>query len=150
VKIELINQQKIKRVNLKKISGYLKKSQPFFNAILKTLKRKSSSKVSILLCDNAFIRKLNRKYLKSSGSTDVIAFGLPDDFQPNYLGDVVVSVQKALTLGKKLDCCWQKELMLYIIHGILHLLGYRDKTKKQRLLMEAEQYRILEKIFPKG
>ena len=138
MKIELINQQKIKRVNLKQLQKYLKKILIFLNI--------SSKELSILLCDNVCIRKLNKKYFKKFSVTDVIAFPLTDDLGPNYLGEVVVSVEEAVNVAKKLKLKWQDELRLYLIHGILHLLGYDDCTKVSKLNMENKQENILKNI----
>lgn len=147
MKIEIINQQKLKRINLKVLSACLKKTQAFFDPSPNLSKRKNPVKLSILLCDNTFIKKLNKKYFKSSNATDVISFPLSDKFEPDYLGEVVVSVEKAVQVSRKLSCDWKKELTLYIIHGILHLMGYDDRRKKQRSIMEAKQQQILEKIW---
>ncbi len=136
--IELTNQQKIKRVNLKQLHKYLKKILVFLNI--------HSKELSILLCDNALIKKLNKKYFKKSAVTDVIAFPLADKLEPDYLGEVVVSVEEAVRVAKKLGCKWQDELRLYLIHGILHLVGYDDRTRLKKADMEKEQERILNNI----
>ena len=136
--VKLTNQQKIKRINLKQLDKYLKKILVFLNV--------ASESLSILLCDNTLIKKLNKKYLKKSSVTDVIAFPLTDDLEPDYLGEVVVSVEEAVKVAKKLGCKWQDELRLYLIHGILHLVGYDDHTKVKRAHMEKEQERILKNI----
>lgn len=135
---ELTNQQKIKRVNLKQLHKYLKKILVFLNI--------HSKELSILLCDNALIKKLNKKYFKKSAVTDVIAFPLADKLEPDYLGEVVVSVEEAVRVAKKLGCKWQDELRLYLIHGILHLVGYDDRTRLKKADMEKEQERILNNI----
>lgn len=138
MKIELINQQRIKRVNLKQLHRYLKKILVFLNI--------PSQKLSILLCDNALIKKLNKKYFKKTSVTDVIAFPLTDDLEPDYLGEVVVSVEEAVQVAESLGCEWQDELRLYLIHGILHLVGYDDRIKIKRDRMEKVQKVILRKL----
>ncbi len=138
MKIELINQQKIKRVNLKQLHKYLKKILVFLNI--------PSKELSILLSDNTLIKKLNKKYFKKPSVTDVIAFPLTDDLEPDYLGEVVVSVEEAAHAAKRLGCKWQDELRLYLIHGILHLVGYDDHTRLKKARMEKEQERILKNI----
>ena len=143
--IELTNQQKIKRVNLKQLHRYLKKILVFLSAKggFSSGGNISSKKLSILLSDNSLIKKLNKKYFKKASVTDVIAFPLTDDLEPDYLGEVVVSVEEAAHMAKKLGCKWQDELRLYLIHGILHLVGYDDSTKAKRKCMEKKQERIL-------
>jgi len=140
MKIEIVNQQKAKRIEIKELSQKIKKALSFLGI--------SSKKLSIFLCDDVFITKLNKKYFKKSCSTDVIAFPLSDNSEPDYLGEVVVSVEVAVGVSKDFGYSWQKELMLYIIHGILHLIGYNDRTRCQRDCMERKQKEILNSLFP--
>lgn len=136
--IEITNQQKVKKVNLKQLDKYLKKIFVCLNI--------PSKKLSILLCDNTFIKKLNKKYFKKLCATDVIAFPLADRFQPDYLGEVVISIEEAVKAAKRLNCKWQDEVKLYLIHGVLHLIGYDDRTKVKKVSMDKEQTRILKNI----
>ena len=98
------------------------------------------------MSDNTLIKKLNKKYFKKSGVTDVITFPLADDLQQNYLGEVIVSVEEAVRVAKKLGCKWQDEVRLYLVHGILHLVGYDDCTRLGKKRMDKEQMRILKNI----
>jgi probable rRNA maturation factor len=106
----------------------------------------SKNKISFLLCDNAFIRTLNRRYLGENSSTDVLAFSLSDSQDPAYLGDVVVSVEKALKVAGHYGNNWEEETTLYCIHGVLHLVGYDDVTRHKRLFMEKKQEEIMKKL----
>jgi len=103
--------------------------------------------VSLVFCDNDFIRKLNRRYFRKNRATDVISFPLRDEFAPGFLGEVVISVEEALNNAKVYGTSFDAELTLYIIHGILHLLGWRDYKKKDRLKMERKQEEILKKLI---
>ena len=136
--IEIINQQKIKRIDVKYFKKHLKKASRLLNL--------SSKKISLILCDNNFIKKLNRRYFKKYKSTDVISFPLEDALEPNYLGEVVVSVEEALRASAKLDLEWKSELLLYMIHGILHLTGYKDRTKRQKEKMRSKEEEIIKKL----
>lgn len=139
MKIEIINQQKIKKINSNKIHRYLEKVLSYLNI--------SSKKVSIFLCDNRRIRELNREYFKKNSSTDVISFPLADAFEPDYLGEVVVSVEESVKVADKLKVKWEDELFLYLIHGILHLLGYDDRTKRKKEVMEKKQEEVLREVL---
>ncbi len=140
MEIEITNTQSFKRINLKSLRRQLEKALELLSL--------SSRRVSVLLCDNKTIRKINKRYLGKPTSTDVIAFSLKDDLEPGYLGEVVVSVEEAVKASKRFSQSWQKELLLYLIHGILHLLDYDDTTLKKRKMMEAKQTKILQKVFP--
>jgi len=139
MKIEIVNQQKIKRVNLKQLQKDLKKLLIFLNI--------PSKKFSVYLCDNVSIRELNKNYFKKSHPTDVISFPLSDGLEPGYLGEIVASVEEAVQTAERLGVNWRKELFLYIVHGLLHLIGYDDRKKGEREIMERKQKEIMEKLF---
>ncbi|MBU2473886.1 MAG: rRNA maturation RNase YbeY [Candidatus Omnitrophica bacterium] len=138
MKIEITNRQKIKRVNLKQLRRYLTKTARLLSI--------SGKKISLLLCDNKLITDLNQRYFKKARPTDVIAFNLSDCFDPDYLGEVVVSVEEAVKVSGQLDLPWQEELLLYCVHGVLHLLGYDDRSKIKRVAMEKKQLQIMRVI----
>ena len=100
-----------------------------------------------MLVDNRLITDLNQRYFKKKTPTDVIAFALGDDLDPDYLGEVVVSVEEAVKIAQQLKISWQKELLLYSIHGILHLVGYDDRSQRKRQIMEKKQQELLNKLW---
>lgn len=138
MKIEISNQQKVKKVNLAKLERDLKE-------VCRYLKI-SAPRLSVLLCDNTFIRKLNVQFLGRKTATDVLSFFLEDDFKPGYLGEVIVSVEAAVKVSRGYGNSWQRELLLYLIHGILHLAGYDDRTERKRRVMKAKEEEILSKL----
>lgn len=85
--------------------------------------------ISILLADDKGVKKINKEYLRRPRPTDVISFrmweGPFDKLHDEILGDVVVNVEQAKRCGK----LFKKELALYVVHGLLHLLGYIDDIK---------------------
>jgi len=108
------------------------------------------AELSLLFVSNAYIRNLNWKYRRVDLATDVLAFPmrkgkrLPNDI--HILGDVVISVETAKKESKKRRIPFQKELELYLVHGILHLLGYDDEKSKDRKKMKTREREIL-KLF---
>ncbi len=139
--VKIINRQKIKRINLKSLSKYLKKVSSLLNI--------SSKKFTVIICDNRLIKALNKKYLGKNSTTDVLAFPLTDIHEPDFLGEVVVSLAKAVSTSAKLGIRWQDELMLYIVHGILHFCEYDDRTKRESMRMQKKQEEILEALSRK-
>lgn len=139
-KFEIINQQKIKRISLVRVRRCLTE---IFSLLAVSHKR-----ISLVFCDNQAIIELNRKYFKKSIPTDVIAFPLQDEFVDGYLGEVVVSIEQAVAVAQIYGNTWQEEFILYVIHGVLHLLGYKDKTLSQRKQMEKLQKEIMQQISP--
>ncbi len=107
--------------------------------------------VSILLTDNKEIRRLNRDFLKHDYATDVISFWCEEGKlfgrESDYLGDIVVSVQMARSFSKKLKIPFKEELARYVVHGVLHLLGYDDRNPRDREEMHKRQETILSRIL---
>ncbi|MFH1379755.1 MAG: rRNA maturation RNase YbeY [bacterium] len=127
-------------------------SKKYIRAVVKKIllhSNCSDNEVSFLFCGNAEIKKYNRKYLQTNRCTDVIAFyddsKLPG-YQKKYLGDIIVSAEQAKIQAKQLKHSNKKELITLIIHGILHLLGYKDTSKSLKKKMFNRQEKILKKI----
>ena len=97
------------------------------------------------------IRALNRKYLNIDTSTDVIAFGegdenIPGEKKSNFLGDIAISTDKAKQNSKVYSTSFTEEVLLYVIHGVLHLVGYDDTTKAKREIMRGKENELLQGI----
>ena len=106
------------------------------------VKEKKDAELSIVFVDNEEIRKLNERFIGINEVTDVLAFPLSED--RNVLsGEVVVSVEKALEIAgtRKLDL--EGEIFLYLVHGILHLMGYDDTNEKDAEIMRKKEAEIL-------
>lgn len=104
--------------------------------------------VNLVFVSNQKIRALNRKYFGMDLSTDVISFPSGKDFpEPSgFMGDVVISSDKAAQNAAFYGVSFDEEISLYVIHGILHLLGFEDKTKKGRAKMRSLEDECLRKI----
>ena len=139
--VQIKNLQTLKRINKRGLTCQIAKVLKLINLDKKT--------IFFVFCDNNFIKKLNYRYFKKNKPTDVISFNLNDGFNPDLLGEVVISVEEALKNSKIYKTGWRKELNLYIIHGILHLLGYRDYWKKDRAKMERKQQKLLKLLYKK-
>ncbi|MCG2712558.1 MAG: rRNA maturation RNase YbeY [Candidatus Omnitrophica bacterium] len=105
--------------------------------------------ISILLVDDKTISGLNKQYLKKNYPTDVLAFRMRDGefshMHPEILGDVIISLDTASSRAEEFQTGFKYEIQLYLVHGILHLLGCDDKTARGRNKMKALQEEILEK-----
>ena len=106
--------------------------------------------IDILITGNKRIKDLNYRFLGKNSPTDVISFELKDITYPNRiskecLGEVAISCEMAVRQARRFGTSLKEETLLYVIHGVLHLLGYRDKSKRDRRLMEARQKKILER-----
>lgn len=104
----------------------------------------NDAELSILLTDDRRMRPLNKKFRRIDKSTDVLAFSMREgedlEINPLLLGDVVISVETARRRAKQLNTTEKEEIYRYLIHGILHLLGYdHDGRLNQRVMKEREK-----------
>lgn len=133
-----------------KVDARLLKSR--VNTLLKYLDCQDSE-VSILLVNDAKIRKLNFQYRKIDKPTDVLSFpqedGGPNELTFHLLGDVVVSAETAQRQAREHGLSFNEELVLLIIHGILHLLGLdHERSAKEARQMSQKTYILFERVFP--
>lgn len=84
------------------------------------------------------MRKINRNFLNHNYDTDVITFAYDDD-KKNLEGEIIVSPEKVKKNAKYYNVSHVQELKRVIIHGCLHLVGYNDKTKKQKELIKNKE-----------
>lgn len=123
----------------------------------------ASASLSIAIVDNATIHELNREYLQHDYETDVLSFlleeadetleqpGRPRGTGKNIDGEVIVSAEYAQDLSA--DYNWEPlhELLLYIVHGVLHLCGYDDLSEDELPLMRERErtvFRLLNLPLP--
>ncbi len=93
-------------------------------AVKETLNDAGCAKsVSVALVDAEEMKKLNRSYTGRDGLTDVLAFPMEEE---KLLGDVVVCPAKAMAESEVRSCSPMDEVLLYAVHGTLHLLGFDD------------------------
>tara|TARA_Y100000814_G_scaffold63783_1_gene39647 strand:- start:85 stop:531 length:447 start_codon:yes stop_codon:yes gene_type:complete len=98
--------------------------------------------VSVAVVDDRTIHELNIQYLNHDYPTDVLSFVL--EYAEEHLeGEIVVSVDTAVDLAKDYGWDWQNELLLYVIHGSLHLVGYDDKNPEAKVGMQEAERRHL-------
>lgn len=97
--------------------------------------------VGIVFLSNKEIGKLNKKYLKSNRPTDVIAF----NYSQNNC-DLAISLEMAKENAEIYKTPFKKELMLYVIHGLLHVFGYNDDTLKNKKRMFKKQEEMLKLV----
>jgi len=103
--------------------------------------------VSLVFLNDAGIRELNRRYLGRDYPTDVLAFpqneGPAVSLHPWFLGDVVVSTERVVRQAPEHGQSAAAEFALCLIHGVLHLLGYRDRPVGCRRKMSRREEQLL-------
>jgi len=94
--------------------------------------------VSVAVVNDSTILDVNRRFLAHSEPTDVISFLFSDG--PHTLeGEIVASAQTAATAARQFHSTPDEELLLYVIHGALHLAGYDDRTAVARRAMRKRE-----------
>lgn len=104
--------------------------------------------VSIYFVETEEICSLHQTYFDDPSPTDCISFPLDDENEFGYriLGEVFVCPATALLYAQKKSIDPYEEISLYIIHGLLHLIGYDDIEKKDRVQMRKAEARQMDRI----
>lgn len=122
MKIEINNRTKSK-LDLKLISQAI-------NAFGRSRKI-SHKEISVAFVGDAEIKKLNRTYRSLNQATDVLAFAGEGDF----FGEIIIDYNQIKRQAGRFGNSAKREVVFILVHGLLHLLGYDDKTEKDRLKM---------------
>jgi probable rRNA maturation factor len=108
---------------------------------------KAPAQISIALVGDRKIAALHQKFMNLPGPTDVITFELEHDARGRVTaGEVVVCVSYAQRESKRRGVKVENELLLYALHGVLHLSGYDDCNPQEYVRIHKEEDRILRKI----
>ena len=99
---------------------------------------KSIGTVNIIFCSDSYLLELNQKYLNHDTFTDIITFDYSDQAE-NISGEIFISIDRIKENAKKFQVPFYNELHRVIIHGFLHLAGYKDKSRKDKLLMTSKE-----------
>jgi rRNA maturation RNase YbeY len=113
-----------------------------FDAIIQ--ENKTLGYINIILCTDDYLHDLNQKYLSHDTLTDIITF----DFNEKELlvGEIFISIDRVKENAGIYGIKVVDELHRVIIHGVLHLCGYKDKSRKDKKLMtDKENYYLLKR-----
>lgn len=116
----------------------------------------AAAEISVALVDDSTIHQINRDYLQHDYPTDVISFVLDQSVEGSpwrHLdGELVVSTETAVREAPRHRWSPDDELLLYVVHGVLHLCGYDDLTDEGRPVMRHRERQVLAlwKLTPLG
>jgi rRNA maturation RNase YbeY len=100
---------------------------------------KQMGDISYIFCSDDYLFRMNERYLQAAYFTDVITFDYSEDNMVS--GDIFISVDRVRANAKEFKQSFFSEMLRVILHGILHLCGYNDKTKEEEAKMrEMEEY----------
>lgn len=134
--VVVVNANKSFRINesfIKKIAEHT----------LKILRKTGAKKLDIVFLSDPAIRQLNKRYKNRNSATDVLSFDL------GSFGQILISSDTALKNSARFKSSFEEELVLYVIHGILHLFGYDDTTDAAKRMMSDKEERLLERLCEK-
>ena len=125
----------------------------FSSAAIATLEHEkidlAKNDISILVRNDAFLRKLKKQYFGIDEPTDVLSFPAGDENPETgniYLGDIIISYPQAEINASNANKTTQSEIALLVIHGVLHLLGYDHADDHDQKIMWEKQETILKTL----
>lgn len=116
------------------------KSKLFYKKWLQSLVAKEQFKIgdiNYIFCDDEYLLQINLQYLNHDTFTDIITF---DYVEGKILsGDIYISIERVRENAQIFKTTFENELVRVLAHGVLHLCGYKDKTKKDAVLMRSKE-----------
>lgn len=125
------------------------------NAVLRLEKFDSPAEISVIFVDNDQIHELNKKYRDKDMPTDVLSFPMGEngvydinhDTGAKILGDVVLSMEKAMEQAERYDHSLEREVGYLTAHSVLHLLGYdHEKGGMDRVRMREKEEQVMTQL----
>ncbi len=136
--IEIINRQRKRTINKNRFQDLLARMMDHYQL--------DDPEVTLAFVNNRAIQDLNHKFLGKNAPTDVLSFPVGEKGADGryYMGDIIISVQKAHDQAQEHKHSIERELEILTIHGFLHLLGYehskgleKEEKKITKLMLEG-------------
>ncbi len=106
---------------------------------------RNAESIDLVLVNDAYLLEVNKRFLKHNYRTDVISFDLGEN--GTIEGEVYVSLDRARVQARRYKTTLQRELLRLIIHGVLHLAGWEDGTRSQKLRMRRRENEFIERFY---
>lgn len=103
------------------------------------------STLDYIFCSDEYLLEINKKYLGHDDLTDIVTFDLSDGNDP-IIGEIYISVERVRDNSHLFSVPFSEELYRVIVHGILHLCGYNDKSPNDQKRMRAKEDYYLSKL----
>ncbi|MCG3110793.1 MAG: rRNA maturation RNase YbeY [Candidatus Manganitrophus sp. SB1] len=117
-----------------------------------SLQKLDHAEMGIILVNNRQIRVYNRDYRKKDQPTDVLSFpmreGVGGELHPDFLGDVMISLERSAEEAILYGRSRREQLLILLIHGVLHLLGYdHERSPKEERRMQRRERLLFKRIY---
>lgn len=131
--ITLRNLQRSQQIDLPRLRKFAEKT---FALCRKKLPNELSERVAVMFVSDRRMAELHQRFMQIAGPTDVLTF---------QHGEIFISVETAARNARSYRVSLEKELQLYVVHGLLHLCGFDDTTPAAARRMEKAQSRLVER-----
>lgn len=123
-----------------KVRFRLKSSRKATSWIKKVVEKEKSAikEINYIFCSDSFLLSLNQTFLKHNTLTDIITFDNSEDMQ-HLEAEIYISVDRIRENALKFNVSFEDELDRVMVHGVLHLLGYKDKRPSEKTLMRKKE-----------
>ncbi len=101
------------------------------------LEGKSLDEVSLIFCSDDYLLEINKAHLNHDYYTDIITFDYCEE--DNIAGDLFISIDRVEENASDASVTFTEELNRVVVHGVLHLLGYKDKSEEEEKLMRGKE-----------
>lgn len=147
ITVTLQNRQKKYRLNRKKVLQWTRR--------ILSLQRFESAEIGLVFVNDRQIREYNRTYRNRDKATDVLSFSMREgeggDLHPEFLGDVMISLETAEKEAALFGRAVPEQLLVLLIHGILHLIGYdHERSSKEARRMQRREKILFDDLYPGG
>jgi probable rRNA maturation factor len=100
--------------------------------------------INYIFCDDEYLHKLNVEFLQHDTLTDIISF---DNTLGNLIsGDIYISIERVTDNAKDFNVSFLDELHRVMIHGVLHYMGYKDKSEEEKIKMRNAENMALSRF----
>ena len=138
--LTLRNRHRTRRVDLRLL-------RQIAQALLRDTQPNESFDLGVYLVAAPEMTRLNETFLQHQGSTDVITFNYTEPpGQPGLQGEIFICLDEAVSQARRFHATWQSELVRYVVHGVLHLLGYDDRDNRARRRMKAAEDALVHRL----
>ncbi len=139
----------LNNISFNKIDRIARINRSVLCAWLNEIAEREKKKISSLqynFCSDEYLLEINLKYLRHNTYTDIITFDQSDD-QKHVYADIYLSLDRIRENAKTYRVSFTSELNRVLAHGLLHLCGYRDKTKIEQSLMREKENFYLSRLL---
>ena len=105
-----------------------------------------NGKITLIFGSDELLSDLKKKYFNKNNLTDVIAFRLNENDETDLEGEIYISLPRSVENAAKFNEPFDRELGRLLVHGGLHLMGYKDESKNDKKTMTEKENKYLDQV----